>query len=536
MSKTRVVMIGLDAFDPQLAASWADQGELPTLARLFAKGTQAAVHNPFGLFVGSLWVNFASALKPHRHRYHCWDEVDPRTYEWRRVAPEPGAYASFWKAIGDAGRRVAAIDVPHSKAPASLNGIEIAEWGCHDRHFGFHATPARKAAELAAAHGLHPILGIDAYAARDFAPDDYVHRRGLYRTIEEDRALLDGLKAGARTKGAILRSLLAEEQWDLFVGVFGESHAVGHQLFHLHDPGHPRFSRATQTALGGDPVLQVYREIDQALGRLLGGMDADTTILVQLSHGMTVHNDGTHLLDEVLRRLDGHASTSSPTDHVRQMLKPIMPALRRAAVACRVPERLRRIIAQRMRGERPAQRARQRFFLAPNNFVYSGIRLNLIGREPQGKVSADEVDETCRGLERDLLELINQDTGRPAIRAVTRSAAYHQRLADDTIPDLFVEWDRTAAIETVTSAKIGTVHALYDGWRTGDHRPDGLLIAMGPDIAAGGCRSPLAVEDIGPSIAARLGARLNGVDGEVVPWLAGVADRAALDERAAVSG
>jgi predicted AlkP superfamily phosphohydrolase/phosphomutase len=257
MSKGRVVVIGLDAFDPQLAASWAEQGELPTLARLFAQGTRAVVHNPFGLFVGSLWFNFASALKPHRHRYHCWDEIDPSTYQWRRVSPEPGGYSSFWTKIGEAGRRVAAVDVPHSKAPASLNGIEVAEWGCHDRHFGFHAIPAGKAGELAAAHGLHPILGVDAYQVRDFAPDDFVHRRGQYRTAEEDKALLDGLKAGTRTKGEMLGSLLAEEPWDLFVGVFGESHAVGHQLYHLHDPGHPQFDRARQAALGGDPVLQI---------------------------------------------------------------------------------------------------------------------------------------------------------------------------------------------------------------------------------------------------------------------------------------
>ncbi len=521
MTEPRIVVIGLDAFDPGLAAGWAAQGELPALAGLFAQGAQALVRNPFGLFVGSLWFNFASSLRPHRHGYHCWDEIDPRTYEWRRVSPDPGNYQSFWKRIGDAGRRVAAVDVPHSHAPATLNGVEIAEWGCHDRHFGLHSVPAGLAAELARTHGCHPILGMDPWAARDFAPDDFVHRRGLHRTVEEDRALLDGLIAGAKTKAAMLADLLEEEPWDLFLAVFGESHAIGHQLYHLHDRSHPWFDGERQAALGGDPLLQVYKEVDAGVGRLLARVDPAATVLVHLSHGMTVHNDGTHLLDEVLRRLDRRASRPAASDRIRQWLKPLGPPLRELAFAWRVPEALRRTIGQQMRGERPAQRARQRFFLSPNNFVYSGIRLNLVGREPNGKVRAGQVDEVCHRLERELLELINLDTGKPAIRAVTRSDAHHVRRAGDTIPDLFVEWDRSAPIERVHSPAVGTVSTPYTGWRSGDHRPDGLLIAVGPGFEAGASLSPLAVEDIGCSIAARLGVPLSDVDGAVVPWLAG---------------
>ena len=104
----------------------------------------------------------------------------------------------FWRSISDAGRRVAVIDVPHSHAGEQLNGIEISEWGCHDRHFGLRGSPDGIVGELTARHGLHPVLGIDAYAERHFAPDDEFARTGPLRTADEDRGADRGPARGDR--------------------------------------------------------------------------------------------------------------------------------------------------------------------------------------------------------------------------------------------------------------------------------------------------------------------------------------------------
>jgi len=87
------------------------------------------------------------------------------------------------------------------------------------------------------------------------------------------------------------------------------------------------------------------------------------------------------------------------------------------------------------------------------------------------------------------------------------------------MPDLFVDWERTAPIETVWSPKTGLVHAPYTHWRTGDHRPDGLLLAIGAGVPRDTVLPCVDLEDIAPSIAARLGVGLEDVDGRPVPWL-----------------
>lgn len=518
-------MIGLDAFDPTLARQFALSGQLPNLARLFEQGAHCPVVNPFGLFVGALWVSFASAQRVERHGFHCWEEIDRATYARRERHPRPDRYDAFWKQISDAGRRVAVIDIPHSRAPVLLDGVEIAEWGCHDRHFGFNACPASRMRALDARFGLHPVLGTDAYAERHFAPDDFTFRAGPYRTADEEMALFRTMLEGVRAKGEMLSALLAEESWPLFLGVFGEAHAIGHQQWHLHDPAHPRFDGALQGAMGGDPILQIYQALDAAVGRLIEQSPPGATILVHLSHGMGAHYDGTHLLDQILARLDRIAVGRSPrggvVDRARHGLRPAVNWLGAMSARLPIPAHWRRRVAEAAKGTGPADRSQRLFFQQPNNSVFGGVRLNLVGREARGRVKAAEAEPLLRFIEEELGALVNGDTGRPAVAGVTRAADHYDRADGDTIPDLFIEWDRADPIETLSSPTVGTVHRWHQEWRTGDHFPEGMLLAMGPDFAAGASMPPIAIEDIGPSIAARLGVTLKNADGRSVPWLAG---------------
>lgn len=529
--RERVALIGLDACDPLTVRRMAAAGALPHIARFMAGAARCRIGNPYGLFVGSAWANFMTGVGPGRHGFYCWDMIDPDSYAYRMKAPGL-AHPSFWDTVGEAGRRVAILDVPHSRIAAPLNGVGIAEYGCHDRHYGLHAEPPGRVAEIAGRFGLHPVFGLDPYKARDFAPDDVLHRSARRRTPAENKALLDGLLAGARAKTRLAAALLEEEDWKLFVAVFGESHAAGHQFWYLHDARHPRFDPAEQAALGGDPVAAVYRALDAAVGELTARLGPDATVLLLFSHGMAQHHDGTHLLAEILRRLDHdyRGTGGGPRDLAKRASQALLPAADRLARRLRVPAALREAMAHKL-GARFAgaarERARQAFFFAPNNHVYGGIRFNLAGREAAGWVTADEREALTRALEVDLRALVNAETGGRVVRSVRRTERFHARAPGDSMPDLLIDWERSAPIEVVSSPRIGTVRAPYDWWRTGDHRLRGMLLARGPGLAAGS-RPKLAMEDLPVSIAARLGVALPGADGEAVPWLVGDAVQAPL--------
>jgi len=520
----RIVLLGFDAMDPGMVRALAAQGRrLPNFAQLLQRAAHVPVRNPVGLYVGTLWSTFLTGCSGARTGFHCWEEIVPETYERRLTSAEQISGAPFWEALGDAGRRVAVIDVPHSDAGRELNGVAISEWGCHDRHFGLRTYPPELAGELAKRYGFHAVLGADPWAVREWAPDDYLFRAGPRRTPQEDAQLLDALLQGARAKAALSCDLLAEEPWDLFVSVFGETHSAGHQLWHVHDPSHRRHDPQLRARIG-DPLVRVYEEMDGALASHLQQLDDEVTVLVLLSHGIGPHHDGTHLLPEILRLLDAsyrRERRSSPRRRAAAATWSRLPAGARRRLGPGLAARLRaRPTGAAIDDESDEQRRRQLFFKAPNNFVIGGVRVNRRGREADGKVEpGPELDRLLERLSEDLLALVNVQTGAPVISSVLRTDAYYPRSPEDRLPDLFLEWNYDHPIETVWSPRFGTIHGLYEHWRTGDHRADGLLLVRDGALPAGAKLPPIDVEDLAPTIAAGLGVALDDVDGSPVSYL-----------------
>ncbi len=525
----RVVVLGFDAMDPALVAAMADDGRLPAFAALRESAVSCEVRNPVGLFVGTLWSTFFTGCSAAHTGFHCWEEIVPGSYEKRLTSPASIRGTPVWETLSEAGRRVAVIDVPHTRAGAPLNGVQVSEWGAHDRHFGLRTYPPELAGELVERFGAHPVLGADPFAVRDWAPDDYLFRAGPHRTGEEDEQLLDGLLAGAEAKTRLSGAMMQDGPWDLFMVVYGEPHSIGHQCWHVHDRAHPRHDPALRRRIG-DPLERVYTQMDRALAAHLETASPEATVLVMLSHGIGPHFDATHLLAEILRRLDGAYRGSTGRSWQGRALGrgwSAMPAGARAASAPVLARALARRAAQRQlrpvrEDDAAAERAQQLFFMTPNNFVVGGIRVNLRGREPSGMVAPGrEFDELCKRLEHDLLSLVNIDAGEPVVTRVQRSDAHYSRDRSDALPDLLIDWNHRHLIETIWSPRVGLIHGPYTHWRTGDHSPRGLLLARGPGIAPGARPPEIRIEDLAPSIAARLGVAMTEADGSPVGWLSG---------------
>jgi predicted AlkP superfamily phosphohydrolase/phosphomutase len=162
--------------------------------------------------------------------------------------------------------------------------------------------------------------------------------------------------------------------------------------------------------------------------------------------------------------------------------------------------------------------ARRRCFAVPNNSVASAIRLNLVGREPHGRVRPGrEADALIDVLRRDLLALVDPATGAPLVREIYRVADRYAGEHLDTLPDLIVEWHRAGLIEAAYSRRTGLVRVPYHGARTGDHVPDGLMAVTGPTLRSGRLPAPVDSIHLAPTIAAWLGVALEDVDGTPLP-------------------
>jgi predicted AlkP superfamily phosphohydrolase/phosphomutase len=415
----------------------------------------------------------------------------PGSYEIGEFLGHDVKREPFWNALGRAGRRLCLFDVPKAPLCRGLNGIQIVDWGTHDADVPACSWPEGLIDDIHARHAPSPFRRCD-WVMRGPTPERDLRRQLLAR-VEH--------------KTAIAEELLAREPWDLFMTAFGDSHCVGHQCWHVHDPAHPRHDPSLRAEIG-DPVRDVYQALDAGLGRLLAHAGPETTVIVLLSHGMNAHYDATYLLDDVLRRL---------TDRPASWRRAALDRARRAwqTLPLSFTERFKTIAQRVDRSPDVADRSTRPCFAVPTNANCAGIRLNLVGREPNGMLAPGaEAEAFCERLIGELHELVEAESGRPLVKEVLRSAELFPGEHAAELPDLLVRWNREGPIAGARSARIGAiVREDRSTRRTGDHRSEGLFFVAGPGVAPGPTRAPVRAEDFAPTIAALLGVDLADVDG-----------------------
>src|SRR5688572_17933826 len=440
---TRILFLGVDAMDKDLVLQWAGDGTLPSFRRLLERGAWGVIDNPPGLYVGAVWPSFWTSVSPARHARYCYEQLRPGTYEFARIRPTDTRTQPFWNDLSRAGRRLAVLDVPKTFVSEGLNGVHVVDWGTHDPDYDGPLTwPPSLAADLVAKYGRDQVGNCNAHG-----------KSGEYATLR------DQLVARIACRKQLILDTIAAEDWDAVLAVFSETHCIGHQCWHVHDPAHAQHDRDLAARIG-DPLRDVYIAIDAAIGEIIDQAGAGDVIVLG-SHGMRSHYDASFMLDQMLRRIETPkraparpgASNTIATRVWMLTPRPIRNLLRplKEPVKARVD---------------PDALSARHYFAIPNNDAYGAIRLNLAGREPAGKVRRDEFGDVCKALERDLLAFTNMETGAPVVRRVWRVDEVYSGPNIDHLPDLIVEWNRDAPISRVHSEKTGEVRGTYQKCRT----------------------------------------------------------------------
>jgi hypothetical protein len=244
----------------------------------------------------------------------------------------------------------------------------------------------------------------------------------------------------------VVHSLLVDDDWDLVVTAFAETHCVGHACWR-----------------DQDVVQHVYREVDAHLASLIDAAGPGATVVAFSLIGMGPNYSGTHLLPNVLEGL--------------------------------------------------ARTAPGRYTVLPLDLRSSAIR---IARE-------DDTNETRRDLRALLLGLTDPETDAALVRDVVFVADADPGPAAGDFADVLVEWETTGPITAARVDGTDVVRRRPPRDRSGNHDGGGWFVAVGPGITASAGQGPRRIVDLGPTVAARLGVRLDGVDGVEMAELAGPA-------------
>ena len=143
------------------------------------------------------------------------------------------------------------------------------------------------------------------------------------------------------------------------------------------------------------------------------------------------------------------------------------------------------------------------------------IRINLCRRETAGIVEpGNEYNRLCADIAEGLGTFVDADTGEPIVESVARTdQLFIQGLRRNNLPDLIVRWSSSPAANhrAIVSEPYGSIRWVTpwrnpDG-RSGNHRPEGLLLAIGDHIQKGSQIEDAHIVDLAPTVCALLNIR-----------------------------
>lgn len=485
----RALVIGLDVGDGQLIWEWAQQGFLPTLHALIASGSWRWLHTTAEMLHVSAWPSLYTGALPGAHGVYYTFQPAPGSQQVRRFGADQYGQPPVWHILGHAGKRCIVLDAPYTHPYADFSGIQVFEWGTWAHYWRPMSTPAPMLRRLTRHCGSYPV-GFEA------------NQVGLGALDLED--LHQRLLSAAAHKARAVQWLMATAPWDLLLVVFGETHPAAHYFWPPAEASEPPGSAARISRL-----REVYIAVDRAIGDILGRLDEDVAVVVISGDGVGPNYAGWHLLPEVLRRLNYAAtpqrqSTRNGNPNPLKRLRDLVPADLRQTLSRRLPTQWRDALMARW-AETALDWSRTRASCLPTD-LEGCIRINLSGREPKGIVEPGTAyDKVCDELSIALQQLINSDSGRPAVRRVIRTDAVFAGERRHHLPDLIVLWSDDAPIQAVHSPAVGLVRAPSPDARTGTHYPRGFALMQGARTPRGHVAEWGHLVDFAPTLLAHFG-------------------------------
>ncbi|MHB9286992.1 alkaline phosphatase family protein [Halobacteriales archaeon Cl-PHB] len=495
-SELETLLVGLDAaclpvLEPLLAAD-----RLPTLARLVADGASGPLTSQIPPWTPSAWPSLYTGTNPGKHGVFDFLAFDG--YDWAVVDAARVHERPLWETLDHHGLTSAVVNVPVTHPPGDFDGALVPGYTAPENPT---CHPEGLLADLRRELGAYRVYPRDE--GRDAFVDDCQH--------------LVGLRASA------LAHLVERVDADFGFVQF----QVTDTVFHTY-PG------------DAEAVATIYEAVDDALAGLLETCDPDTVVLAS-DHGMGEYTDYELRVNEFLRRegfvettrggagmpswatvLDRSlrngedASTHDPGPADRALALAASVGLTTQRVAP-VVERLglTDVVSRLVPSGSVRAAERQVDFPASTAYMRSrselGVRLNLVGREPEGVVPEADY-EAVRADLADRLRSVETPGGDPVFERVVPREVQFDGPHVDRAPDLVTI---PHEFEQFVSARLADepFGPPSEPW---NHKLEGLVSVWGDGVPAGDV-GDAHLFDVAPTVLATLGVpAANRMDGRVL--------------------
>jgi predicted AlkP superfamily phosphohydrolase/phosphomutase len=523
----RILALGLDGATWSLLQPWIDQGNLPNLGALQREGISGVLRSTLPPITSAAWTTFSTGKNPSSTGIYDFYYRENDTYLVRPVTRLQVNGISLWKRLSHYGKKTISINVPMTyPVEEDPNILMIAGIPApHVHSQGFTNPP-------------------DLFEKFQLDRDRYRITVRLPEYENRYIELISELKKMVKERLRVAE-ILIQKEWNLFFVHFYATDIGQHAFWRFIDVNHPQYD-AGNAAKYGDGLLEIFSEVDQAIGKLLKRVDLDhTTIFILSDHGfgpnhftlhvnqwlketgmLRLHPPLMRLGQEVLKILLLKIGVP-PQGITSKLIKwvALSPGfLLPVPFQNKIYYTLRRIFSDSPKWSNLFHiRGYPRMFQGINwnkTRAYSIgttglIHINLRGREPLGVVfPGQEYESVRKTIAAGLLSLTDRNGKKLIDRVFQKEEIYHGSFIDEA-PDLIPLSETFGCYFYPFLDRVGIVTEA-ESFRTGNHRIEGIFIANGLSIKKKGRINPINLMDIAPTILYLLGVPLSrDMDGSV---------------------
>jgi predicted AlkP superfamily phosphohydrolase/phosphomutase len=526
------LLVGLDAACRPVLDRLSGTAELPAIDRLLTEGATGRLRSQIPPWTASAWPSLYTGTNPGKHGVFSF--LDFAGYDWNVVDATHVRQPALWELLSGEGLSSVVVNVPATHPPREFDGAlipgyvapedpachpeglldevreAIGEYRVYPHHTGGRAaSEAEKVAEYRAtvrmrgdafrylAERFDPEFGFVQFQSTDTVfhecPDSLDAARAVYEAVDEQvGAILDACEPGTV--------------------VFASDHGIGEYGGYefranafLRDAG---FVRTKRGGAGGMPSWDTIRD-----DRFLNGNGSDGR--TDEGHGDGGDGDGRSEAarprtvrsgafdsERALQRAMALAARAGATS---QRLESVLERLGLAEFVVRhVPKGMIRAGTERV--DFPASQAFAR------SRIECGVRLNVVGREPNGVVSPESYDAVREELI-ELFSTVETPDGTPVFEDVApREAYFHGPEAERAVDIVTVPTDFDQFLST--QLRESAFGPPTEPW---NHKREGVVAVAGAGIDAEASLAGAHLFDVAPTVLATVGlGRGTHMDGDVL--------------------
>ncbi|WP_226007325.1 alkaline phosphatase family protein [Natrinema salinisoli] len=504
----RLLVVGLDAGCRPILEPLFESGDLPTLRGLFERGTSGPLESQIPPWTASAWPSLYTGKNPGKHGVYDFLSFDG--YDWDVVNATHVRARPIWELLSDHGLSSVVVNVPVTHPARPFDGALI---------------PGLTAPEDPDCHPEGILEDVKLACGGEYwlYPQSGPH---------PDRSI-EGYERAIELRGKAFRYLARRFDPDFGFLQFQQTDSVFHER-----PGDKRAIEA------------VYREVDRQLAETLERTDPENVLVVS-DHGMGRVTGDEFRVNEFLRdrgyvsvRSDGggmpnwskswendllegsEASDREPTPLERAMNVAATVGLTTQRVASALDRvGLKEAVGTRVPNDAIRAASEQVDFPESEAYVRSkselGVRINLAGREPNGRVP----ESAYEAVREDLIEALSAvrtPDGEPMFDAVEPRETHFDGPHVEAAPDIVTV---PRGFDTAIAADLGKGQ-FGEPMEPWNHKRTGIVAAAGSTFDESASLEGATIFDITPTICSLFDVPVDAaMDGESLPIIEGSAEQ-----------